>query len=193
MIAKNPLEWPPGWPRTETRQAARFRTDALAAFHRIGDELERVGARDAVLTFGGAIGKRGALPLAAQPRVADPGVALYFDLGGGRRAMPCDRWLTVADNMQAVALTINALRGIERWGAEGTAAAAFAGFAALPAQTGGEAWWDVLKVSRHASPETTEHAYKMLAKEAHPDAGGDPERFHRLTEAYRQARAARGR
>ena len=31
--------------------------------------------------------------------------------------------------------------------------------------------------------DVAEAAYRALAKKAHPDAGGDPERFRRLTEA----------
>jgi hypothetical protein len=44
----------------------------------------------------------------------------------------CDRWDSVADNVQAIRKTIEALRGIERWGTGDMVQRAFAGFVALP-------------------------------------------------------------
>lgn len=44
--------------------------------------------------------------------------------------------------------------------------------------------YEVLGVAPTASEEDVRHAYRRLAKTAHPDAHGDPARFTRLTEAY---------
>lgn len=43
--------------------------------------------------------------------------------------------------------------------------------------------WGVLHLAPGAPLDVAEAAYRALAKKAHPDAGGDPERFRRLTEA----------
>ncbi|MRR12077.1 J domain-containing protein [bacterium] len=42
----------------------------------------------------------------------------------------------------------------------------------------------LLQVRRDASPEVISAAYRRLMKDAHPDAGGDPERARRLNHAY---------
>jgi hypothetical protein len=96
----------------------------------------------------------------------------------------CDRWGRVKDNIQAVRKTIEALRGIERWGASDMIERAFTGFAALPDQTNG-AWWAVLGVAPDAPAPLIEAAYKAKRSAAHPDKpGGSHDEFVRVTEAW---------
>lgn len=49
--------------------------------------------------------------------------------------------------------------------------------------TGGPTHYDVLGVSRTATVDEVRRAYRTAVKGAHPDAGGEAERFHRLGEA----------
>ena len=58
---------------------------------------------------------------------------VYFTRNGRQLCIPCDRYLTVADNLRAVALSIEAIRGLERWGGMSMMDRAFTGFAQLPA------------------------------------------------------------
>ena len=44
----------------------------------------------------------------------------------------------------------------------------------------------VLGVGADATADEIKAAYRQLAKQHHPDAGGDPERFHRIQQAYEQ-------
>lgn len=44
--------------------------------------------------------------------------------------------------------------------------------------------WQILGVERNASPEEIKRAYRKLAREHHPDLGGDPDRFREIQQAY---------
>lgn len=188
-IEAYPLQWPAPWPRTTVRQRSRFdrRMTVAEARDELLRELRLMGAQRIVLNTNVPVRQDG-LPYSNRRDPDDPAVAVYFALGGDQVVIPCDRWDRVQDNLHAVALTVAALRGLERWGAREMVAAAFRGFAALPAGTAGEAWWTVLGVAATASEVEVEQAYRRLAKRHHPDAGGDAERFHRVAEAYKQAK-----
>lgn len=67
----------------------------------------------------------------------DPGVAVWFWHDDALRALACDRWASIAENLHAIALTIEALRSLDRWGVADATANAMDGFRpALPAATG---------------------------------------------------------
>ncbi len=117
----------------------------------------------------------------------DPGVAFYFDLDKKPHVLACDRWDTVADNIAAIAAHIEALRGQERWGVADLRQA-FAGHVALPAP---DPWWIVLGVARNADRATIDRAYRTLAKDAHPNAGGERAAWDRLSAAYEAAKQER--
>ena len=42
----------------------------------------------------------------------DPGVVAYFQIEGSLHCLPCDRWFTVAQNAQGIALTLKAMLDI---------------------------------------------------------------------------------
>ena len=81
----------------------------------------------------------------------------------------CDRWETIRENMQEVAKTIEALRGIERWGSGSMVEQAFTGFVSLPPPRSPH---DVLGVRPGATREEIDAAFRQKAKTAHPDNGG---------------------
>lgn len=181
-----PLAWPPGWPRNRSPQYSRFDTTLAKARDGVYRELGLLGATGVVISSNAVLLRSGEIA-ARQPRIEDTGVCVYFVLAGQQRAIPCDRWVYVQDNLRAVELTIGALRGIDRWGTGEIVAAAFRGFAALP-EGGSAAWWRVLEVAPDASEVEVEAAYRALAKRHHPDAGGSGERFRAVAEAYRRAK-----
>jgi DnaJ-class molecular chaperone len=47
--------------------------------------------------------------------------------------------------------------------------------------------WDVLGLPPGAPPDEIKKAYKALARKHHPDKGGDPEEFKRISKAYEEA------
>jgi curved DNA-binding protein CbpA len=51
-------------------------------------------------------------------------------------------------------------------------------------------WAEVLGVPPHASRETIDTAYRRLARQRHPDSGGDTAAFQELQAAYEEAIAS---
>lgn len=178
-----PLAWPEGWPRTEAidRQGGAFKCDTERALRNLRRELELMGAINIVLSSNCALG---------QDNPPDPGVCAYFEWDDLHLAIPCDRWVRLAHNIQAIALSVEAMRGLERWGARHMLRAMFSGFKQL--SMGDLEWWKTLGFKdADVNAVTITEAYRRLVKEAHPDTpGGTHERFIKLQRAYESGMAA---
>lgn len=100
----------------------------------------------------------------------------------------CDKWNKIKDNMQAIAKTIEALRGIERWGSGDMMERAFTGFAALPSPE--VHWTQRLGIGLNATADEIDNAWKLLAKVYHPDSGSEPDsdRMAKINAARDQAK-----
>lgn len=185
MAEAFPLHWPEGWPRTKNPQSSRFDVSFVACRDGLFHEISRMGGRYPVLSTNVEL-RRDGLPYANQPTPADSGVAVYFERKGKQMVFACDRWRLVKDNIRAIQKTIEAMRGIERWGASDMLERAFSAFEALPAP--GKAtrtWREVLGFVPDFYPDQAEieSAYRAKAKRAHPDAGGSAEQFNELQQA----------
>lgn len=196
-----PLAWPQSRARRAPamRKAGKFTSKTDRGWHepvtiaeavaRLQRELDMIGARHAVISSNLELRLDG-LPRSGQREPADPGVAVYFLLGGKETCLPCDTYLTAAQNIAAVAAHIEATRAIERHGVA-TVAEMFTGFQALPAPQS-TPWWQVLGVASTASAAEIEAAYRRLARERHPDApGGSDAMMADLNRARDQARKER--
>jgi hypothetical protein len=172
-IAAYPLQWPSGWPRTTARESGRFKTELPSALKALKREVELLGGKGLVLSSNYTLGAE---------RPADPGVVAYFDLRNQAIAVPCDRWQVLAHNVHAIALTIEAMRGMERWGAKHMITAMFKGFKALPARSG-PSCWEVRGVPQTASEPEVMAAWRRKAVDAHPDRGGSHADMAALNEA----------
>lgn len=201
MTQAYPLQWPDGWPRAKSymRKEGRFKNDGRrigieAATKRVFDELERIGvqnaADDVVISTNLRLNLRG-YPRGDQGEPTDRGVAVYWQLPGKpMRVMAVDIYETVADNLAAIAATLEAMRAIERHGGAQVMDRAFTGFQALPAS--GPKWFTVLGVPETATAEQIEQAWRAKAKNAHPDVGGTTAQMAEINgardEGLRQAR-----
>lgn len=191
-----PLYWPEGRPRTlhYNRERARFDMSLARARDEVVRQIEMMCGRyewqhrEANLIISTNLQlRRDGLPLANQRAVDDPGVAVYFDHKKRRVCFACDRWDKIEDNMQAIAKTIEALRGIDRWGTGDMMEAAFRGFTALP-DSASTNWRIVLGVpTAGASAADIRAMYMQLRSKHHPDHGGDPEQFRRVQAAFEAA------
>lgn len=117
----------------------------------------------------------------------DTGVAVYFDLKGDQLCMTCDRWRLLEDNVRAIGKTVEAMRGIERWGSSETMKRAFSGFRhALPAA--GIDWRGVFDLKPGATFDDAKRRHRELARNAHPDRGGNEHEMVRLNQALDAAK-----
>ena len=179
-----PLQWPAGWPITKYRENSRFKTTFAKARDTLFEEIRRLGGTMPVLSSNVEL-RRDGLPYANRIPHGSPGVAIYFDYKGQAKCFPRDKYLKVEDNIWALCKTIEALRGIERWGGSESLEAAFQGFEALPDQSNGS-WWAVLGVHEKATPAEVDIAYRRARKNSHPDHGGNDSQFNAVQQAWQQ-------
>jgi len=188
-----PLSWPEGWKRgtilerkrgafgtTETKYSTHGNTSwqrkrqlSIAdGMQRVREALSRMGidvANDMIVSTNLKLNMSGR-PRGDQGEPHDPGVAVYWQAPGkAMRVMAIDTYERVADNLGAIAATLEAMRAIERHGGAQILDRAFTGFTALPQP---KRWWEVLGVPTTAGKDEIERAWRSKAREAHPDAGG---------------------
>jgi len=185
------LVWPQGKPRTpqHRRKQAPFRMAMSQAVTELVEELRKLGGRYIVVStdVDGYMRRDVWRPYSDAPDPEDPGVAVYFDLDGEQFCIACDCWDLVEDNVRAIGKTVEAQRGLERWGAIDTMSQAFQGFRhALPAA--GDDWRSVLGLSDDTSPDALKARYRELAASAHPDRGGSEHEMSRINQAMDAAR-----
>lgn len=178
-----PLSWPVGWPRSKRPQTARFDTSFTSARDGLFREIKLLGGTHVVLSSNLTL-RRDGIPLAGQRQPADKGVAVYFFRRGKQMAFACDRWDKIEDNIRAVAKTIEAVRGIDRWGASEMMERAFTAFEALPPP---KSCWDILGIRPGSSEADISAAYRAKARSAHPDAGGSETAMSELNRARDEA------
>lgn len=201
-----PLSWPNHWPRTAAsgRRRSNFNTrhDTGASYRtkrcltvaeglrRVLDALRKQGVPDYNVIISTNMQTRSdGLPYSGRRDPEDPGAAVYWRRGDREECIAIDQYDRLADNLAAIAGTLDALRGIERWGGAAILERAFTGFAALPSSVDSantSAWWVVLGVDHNASPDDIEAAYRRARREAHPDHGGSPDQFNRVQSAWKQ-------
>lgn len=187
---KFPLSWPAGYPVTKQRQHSKFDCTMAEARDGVMTELNRLGATEALISTNVQVDRGGIVPAAGRLVYDNPGVAVYFKFKGELKVVACDKWVYLHENMRAVQKSIEAIRGLERWGCSDIISRAMGDMKALPQQGGSSngAWWIMLEVEQNATKEQIEKAYKKLAKVLHPDkASGSDTSFNLLNQAYKEA------
>lgn len=214
-MTKYPLTWPAGWKRQQYRASANFSKGEMVSSSdapgsqwlkrralTVNDATQRVLKAlrifgvlegDAIISTNVELRLDG-LPRSNQPEPGDPGAAVYWQRTGdkGFKCMAIDRYDRVADNIAAIAATLDAMRAIERHGGALILDRAFMGFTALPApgQSTGQGWREILTFAPDSRPnlEQALTAYRQLRSKFHPDKpGGSAELFDRVQRAWEQA------
>jgi hypothetical protein len=188
-IDSYPLCWPTGWKRELTRKRSVFKTSFERARVQLFKELKLLGVGDWNVVLSTNIPlRRDGMPYANIAAPQDPGVAVYFRFKDKPMVFACDQYTKAVDNLYAVAKTIEAIRGIQRWGASDMMERTFTGFVALPPpQATKREWWEILGVSKTASPDQIKEAWRDLAYKHHPDRGGSNELMSKINHAYQES------
>ena len=185
--------------RTFARQSVPL-SQTLALLER---ELRMIGGRDVELLVAITPDQ---FRLDGQPRAQakaeHPGVILSLQSRHGRLSYPCDRFTTWQDNLRAVALALEALRKVDRYGVTAHGEQ-YRGFLALegareagPAVStveGARAFLEQL-VAPHSVVPMSDHTLLWTVNRAkrltHPDAGGKAATFDAVMRAEATLRTA---
>lgn len=183
-----PLQWPDHMPRSARREKSKFKTSLSDALNNANDSIRRFASDSGKRVENIVLSSNVTLGIQNPP---DPGVAAWFVWDGMSVCIPCDRYLSPAENLQAIHHVIEARRVELRHGTLHLVRASFAGFKALPPPPGSKpkrSWWEVLDVpAQTVSREKVETAFRELSKKLHPDAGGSHDAMAELTAAKREA------
>lgn len=175
---------PPGRQKRSTFKASFTQTDQL-----LRSELGTLNAKQVVLQLDVTpddIRLDGQLRANARPRTS--AVVLSFQTKQGAMSFPCDRFDRWKDNIRAIALSLEALRKIDRYGVTRNNEQ-YTGWTQLPPPTSvydevADAVWvaDALGIPYEElnSPKALLAAIRKAERIMHPDAGGSAEDFKRL-------------
>lgn len=128
----------------------------------------------------------------ANARLGSGKVRISLDTKHGPMRFACDRYhagtFSWQANARAIALTMEALRTVDRYGAVHTAEQ-YQGFLTIEAKPGDFAnadealHWVRREAGAEAQTATPRAAYRAAARKLHPDVGGDPGTWERLDRA----------
>lgn len=201
------------WPGARTPSHARRPNPFKATYSQtktlLVRELEEISARNVVVQVGITENDlRIDGNLRANVKVTDPGVILAFDTNAhGPMSFPCDtftaRYYRDAPdwhiNLRAIALGLEALRKLDRYGIT-SSGQQYTGWQQLGAAPMGVAAPMTLEEAAAfaaagiphtpiadvlSDPDTLQACYLAAAKQLHPDHGGDTAAFQRLQDAKR--------
>jgi hypothetical protein len=197
-----PIEQWPGAPTPlADRRHARFRSPHARTLRILDYELDKLDAQNVVLQAyisPDQIRLDGWLRGRAAPH--DPGVILSFTSKAGAVSFPCDTYKDYMDNLHAIALSLVALRAVDRYGVTRNNEQ-YRGWAKLPPAAARMAVPDALAfVTLHAGmpaaagAEGFRKALRRAQMKLHPDnpQTGNAGQFHMLQQAQKVVEEAYG-
>jgi hypothetical protein len=174
-----PAVWPTGQ-RTppEQRQHSRFKAPYSRTLEQLQHELRLLDAVEPVVLEAGfqpheirmdGLPRKGARP-------GDPAVIVSFDSRVGPLRYGCDTFWSHEDNLRAIALALEALRAVDRYGVT-KRGEQYTGFAALPSA----------EMTREKAIQLLEQlgGEKEALRRTHPDTGGSAVAFNEVQQARR--------
>lgn len=180
-IRFRPIDAWPGKP-TAIRSHSQFSAKFTQTTELLSRELAHLNAKNVVLQI--AMEDRD-LRLDGMPRAnaraSHPGVILAFDSKWGPLKYATDEFRDWQDNVRAIALSMEALRKVDRYGVS-KRGEQYTGWKALPVSTDPA---DAIQTREQAEAFLDEHggSFKEAASRHHPDKGGDPDLFRAAVRA----------
>lgn len=179
------------------QSGSAFRAPWSATLDLIGRETRLLGARLVVIQVDvteAEIRRDGMLR--ANARIGFPGVKLSFDSKHGPLTYATDEYAHWQANVRAIALSLQALRAVDRYGVS-KSGEQYRGWTALPAGSpsgqmsaddaarllAGYADAGVTADLVLTDAEARRAAFRQASRRTHPDHGGDPAAFARVTAA----------
>lgn len=173
-------------PKTEQRRRATFSAGWSSTLGLLDRELRQLGAKTWVLQVDvpeQQIRNDGGIYARATP--FSPAIRVAFESMHGPLVYACDKFTHWQGNVRAIALGLEALRKVDRYGI-GSAGEQYRGWTAIsnrPAEMTREHaaefiahWAELGEHNGHlllTSEDKLQSAYRMAAKRAHPDVTGD--------------------
>lgn len=197
--------WPEGWPR-ESPKWTPFKSTFADTMEILKRELDMLGATEASIQLDtNERHIRADGQLGGQAKINSQGVILTIDTRShGTLVYACDeferggnRAESWRENLRAIALGLEALRKVERYGIANRGQQ-YAGYRELPsgiamgaaamtfeqaARFIADQAWPADEIDEQEVIDDLDTAYRAAAKRLHPDAGGDAALFRKLTEA----------
>lgn len=185
-----------GWPleRTRDRQRSRFGASYGDTLALLETELVHLCAKNVVIQADCDRSEiRNDGQLRANARLRGPGIILSFDSKYGPLSYPCDKFLNWDCNLRAIALSLEALRKVDRYGVT-KRAEQYKGWEKLPPPANAElpltvgtaagtllraAGWEATSLAK----DQLDAVYRAAARRTHPDHGGNAEQFKRVEQA----------
>lgn len=191
-VQMEPIEFWPGKRRTG-HISSPFKADFERSTRQLLDkELRMVGAKNVVMQIDCSRSDfRVDGQLRRDARLRSPGVILRFDSKNGPVTIPCDRFNEWTDNVRAIALALEALRAVDRYGVT-TSGEQYRGWQALPAPSPESiereivtrdqalAFLKKLVSDFRAGSIGEAEAIRKAQLLTHPDRGGDAQDFKRV-------------
>ena len=188
-----PIEQWPG-EKTKNRTRSKFKAPYSETMKLLERELGFLKANHVVIQAdcGAEMIRRDGM-LRSDARLRGPGIILSFNSKHGELSYPCDTYLNWDCNLRAIALALEALRAVDRYGVT-RRAEQYKGWARLEGPKRGEGDVEdaaLLLAKYHIVPfrdilnrrETAEVAYRVAAAKTHPDGGGTPDAFKAVQRA----------
>lgn len=188
------------WPgeATKGREHARFRSTYAKTLDLLETELAKVRAKEITVQAFFRLDqiRNDGWPY-SQAKPSAPGVILSFRTKDGALSFPCDRYHTIDDNLRAIALSLEALRAVDRYGVT-KRAEQYAGWKRIeaPGANGFQTKEDAAAfiIAQQDTPTPTysliadvalrQEVYRRAARRLHPDAAtGNHDLFVKLQQA----------
>lgn len=187
-------EWPGILTPADARRAAPFRAPLTSTLKTLDREISHladtaVEVRSAELLVDIPAGgfRKDGRPR-ADARAGHPGVVFSMDTRHGHLSYPADRYTEWEDNLRAIALALEALRKIDRYGVTAHGEQ-YRGFLALTSGAGDDVDAAIRTLATVLGSTTEEvggdpkRAVRYAKRAAHPDTGGASEQWDDVARA----------